>query len=74
MGTEYSTEALTATKLKMEAFLGDAQRAAETAEWIKKAVGTEKQNKVLNIFDRTFKCFNAYRRSLYIDISRFNSF
>jgi hypothetical protein len=57
LGAEYSTEALTATKLKMEAFLGDAQRATETEEWIKKAVGTEKQNKVLNIFDRTFKCY-----------------
>lgn len=42
LGADYSTEALTATKMKMEAFLGDAQKATETQEWIKKDVGTDK--------------------------------
>ena len=57
LGAEYSTEALTATKLKMEAFLGNPSMTTETEEWIKKAVGTDKQKKVLKIFDRTFKCY-----------------
>lgn len=57
LGAEYSTEALTETKMKMEAFLGNPEMAKETADWISKSTGTDKQKKVLNIFERTFKCY-----------------
>jgi len=42
LGAEYSTEALTTTKLKMEAWLGNPEMSAETAKWVESAVGTDK--------------------------------
>ncbi|GAX73907.1 hypothetical protein CEUSTIGMA_g1357.t1 [Chlamydomonas eustigma] len=52
-----STEALAKTKTEYEAFLGDPAKLKEVRERMKDADLTPEQMKVLQIFERTFKCY-----------------
>uniref|UniRef100_A0A7S4G0I0 Peptidase M3A/M3B catalytic domain-containing protein n=1 Tax=Eutreptiella gymnastica TaxID=73025 RepID=A0A7S4G0I0_9EUGL len=57
LGEPYTTAALSQTKGAMEAFLRDPARLAEAEEWLAKGEGTAEQRKCLQIFVRTFKCY-----------------
>lgn len=56
-GKEFSTEALSATKEDMEAFLRDPVRLDEVEKLIASGRGSELQKVALACFARTFKCY-----------------